>query len=128
MAVQRVSSGRKFKITAGDTYILGDAANTVVGTFGVQLVNDGSFVGQITVKARSRVEEADKDGVAFQTWRYAGGWVNGAASDFSLLNGVLTTDSNILIPASGQEIALDVTAYTSGSLTAYVVPMEGAAV
>lgn len=128
MATQRVSSGRKFKIKAGDTYILGNPSNNVVGTFAVMLVNDAAFVGTVTVKARSSAPEADVDNVAFVPWRYAAGWVNGAASDFSLINTGITTDSNILIPASGQEIALDVTAYTSGSMTAYVVPMEGASV
>lgn len=127
MADKRVNTTRKFTIDGQNTYILGDASNRVVGTFAVQIVNDGVFVGSITVKARSRVPEADDDGVAFVATVYEKLNLNGAVGDGSLVSTAITTSSLILIPASGLQVALDVTAYTSGTATVYITPLEGAA-
>lgn len=129
MADINSNSSRKVAITGpvGSRYILGDASSAVVGTFGIQVVNDGAFVGTITVKARSRSPEAQAANAPWNATVYEKLYLNGAVGDGTLVSTGITTDSNILVPASGFEIALEVTAYTSGSCTAYVVPLEGAA-
>lgn len=127
MALLRQNGARKIKIQSQDTYILGDAHEALVGTFAVHIVNDGSFVGTITVKARSRTPDADNDGVTFQPTIYEKLYLNGAVGDGSLVSTGITTTSIILVPASGLQIALDVTAFTSGSCSAYIVPLQGAA-
>lgn len=127
MAQLKVNNTRKFKIDGQNTYILGDASDRVVGTVSVQIVNGGAFVGSITVKARNRSEEADDDGVAFVPTVFEKLYLNGAVGDGTLASTAITTDSLILVPASGLQISLDVTAYTSGNLTVYVTPLEGAA-
>lgn len=126
MAEHQMNGARKFTIDAADTFRLGDASSGVVGTFGVHLVSD-SFNGVIKVKARSRLNEAQEDGVTFQQIPYEKLFLNGAVGDGSLVSTDITGDSVILVPASGLEIALDCTAYTSGSMDVYVVPLEGAA-
>lgn len=123
----QINGERKFVINGANTYLLGDASQIVVGTFSVQIVNTGAFVGTITVKARNRSPEAQADNIVFNPTVYEKLFLNGAVGDGTLVSTGITTDSTILIPASGLEIALDVTAYTSGSLTVYFTPLQGAA-
>ena len=127
MADKRVNNTRKFTIDGQNNYILGDASDHVVGTLSVQIVNSGAFVGSITVKARNRSQDADNDGVAFVPTVFEKLYLNGAVGDGTLASTAITGASLILVPASGLQISLDVTAYTSGTLTVYVTPLEGAA-
>lgn len=126
MATVVSNQDRKFTINGANIHILGDASTAVVGTFSVHIVSN-AFVGTITVKARARGEDASDDGVAFVATVYEKLHLNGAVGDGTLVSTGITGTSLILIPASGLQIALDVTAYTSGTCTVYVTPLEGAA-
>jgi len=125
MSNVKINSSRKHTISATNTYELGDASGGVVGTFAVHIVANG-FTGSITVKARSRVAEAQSDGITFQPIPYEKLYLNGAVGDGSLVSTAITGNSIILIPASGLEVALDATV-TAGSVDVYVMPLEGAA-
>lgn len=130
MGIVRVNGERSFKIDGANQYQLGDAALGVVGTLAIHIVNDATLVGAITVKARSRVKDASDANIPFLPIPYEKLYLNGAVGDGSLVSTTITGDSIILVPASGLEIALDLTgvgAYTSGSATAYVSVLEGAA-
>ncbi len=110
-----------------NTYVLGDASDGVVGTFVVHIVDTGSLSASIAVKARSRNPDADAAAVTFVAWRYSSDYINGSLGDATMINTAITTTSLIRIPASGVQIALDVT-FTSGTATIYIVRIEGAAV
>ena len=95
-----------------------------------------SFSGSITVKARSAHPQATAiganmgvagDDIAFSAVPYQTNFLNGAVGDGTLVSTAITGTSIIVIPASGVEIALDCTSFVSGSMTGYVVPLEGAA-
>jgi hypothetical protein len=110
------------------TLVLGDGSERFVSTICVHIVDTGAFAGSIIVKGRSRNTQASIDGVVFQPIPYCKQFLNGAAGDGSLVNGVaITTTSIIMIPASGLQVALDLTAFTGGTATVYWVPLEGAA-
>lgn len=117
---------RKFTITTQDTYIIGDADLSFVGTIAVHLVSS-SFSGTIRVKARARGKTADDDTVAFVQVPYLKRFLNGSVADDSIVSADITDTSLILIPASGQSIALDCTTFNSGTMTAYVHKLQGAA-
>jgi len=108
-------------------YIIGDASDGIVGTFCVHLFNSGGLGVSVVVKARSRLEQAYIDNAPFLPIPYLGLNVNGAVGDATTHGTApLTTDSIILIPATGLQIALDVT-YTAGTGKIYWVPTVGAA-
>jgi hypothetical protein len=119
---------RKFTITTQNTYVIGDASKTNVGTILVHLVSS-SFSGSITVKSRSREQEAGPDGddLTFLAVSYLKRNLNAAVADDTLVSTAITDSSIILIPASGQSIALDCTSFISGTMTAYVTKLDGAA-
>lgn len=122
-----ITSGpQKFVISAVNTFVIGATDSAFVGTFHVHLVSS-SFSGSVTVKARSAQKDASVDSVPFVTCNYLNTYVNGAVGDQTYVNTAITTTSEILIPASGRQIVLDCTSYTSGTLTAYITPLIGAA-
>ena len=106
--------------------IIGDASDGLVGTFSVHLVNVSGLAASIVVKARTRIPQANDDNVAFQPIPYLKLFLNGVVANSTFDTVPLTTDSIILIPATGLEIALDVT-FTSGQGRIYWSPLKGAA-
>lgn len=107
-------------------YILGDASDGIVGTFSIHLANLNAFTGTVTVKARSRMPQADTDAVVFQPIPYLSLYLNGAIGDMTYHTAPITGESIILVPATGLQIGLDCTV-TSGLGRIYWCPMEGAA-
>lgn len=118
--------GPKFVINAAQQYQLSDGSDNCVSTHALMLVSS-SFVGSVTVKAISRARAAVTDGVTPVPVQYVARYLNGAIATDSLGSAAITGTSLILIPSSGQVPVLDCTAYTSGTLTVYVVQLEGAA-
>lgn len=126
MAIKVVSN--QFTINSADTYVIGDASQAFVGTYHVMLI-DNSASMTVVVKGRSRVVGSTAATPAFVEIPYLPLNVNGTAeasyptySDADITEAVM-----ILIPATGMTVALDCTAYTSGTFTAYVQPVAGAA-
>lgn len=119
-------TARKFTISAADAFYLGDASDGRVGTHAVMLVSS-SFSGSVTVKARIRGSDAATDAVTPVAVPYLARYLNGAVGSDSIVTTAITGTSLILVPSSGQVPVLDCTSYTSGTLTAYVFPLEGAA-
>lgn len=113
--------------TAVQTFVLGSASDEFVGTIAVHIVDTGSFTGSISVKARSAHREANADAVGFAAIPYVKQHLNGSAADETYVSTAITTTSIILIPATGLEIALDLTSYTSGTATIYWQALQGAA-
>ena len=107
-------------------YILGDASDGIVGTFSIHLANLATFAGSVTIKARSRMTQADADNVVFQPIPYLSLYLNGAIGDMTYHTAPITGESIVLVPATGLQIGLDCTV-TSGLARIYWCPMEGAA-
>lgn len=120
----------KFVISAADTVYIGDPGSSAVGTLALMLVasTGTAWTGSITVKARSSAPEAATDSVTPVAVQYSARYLNGAISTDTLVSTAITGTSLILVPASGQTIVLDCTAYTQGTMTVYKVPLVGAAV
>jgi len=129
MAIKRVNvANGTFVLNSADTYVLGDASDGLVGTFAVHFVDDNTFSGSVSVKARSRAISNGASTPAFLAIPYLPLNLNGSAGTYGTgVTTAITTNSIILVPASGLEIALDCTSYTSGSATVYVTPVVGAA-
>lgn len=106
-------------INSADTYVLGNAADGVVGTIVVQGVSD-SFVGTLVVKGRVK-----GSGAAFVEIPYTRRNLAGTVSDDTSVVADLTDSFLIAVDAAGLDVALDCTAYTSGSLTAYPIALRG---
>jgi hypothetical protein len=117
--------GGKFTINATGLYILGDVDESFAATFELMLVSN-SFSGSITVQAYSKAKAADDDGVTPVPISYVGSYVNGSVGTDAFVSTAITGTSEILVPATGRRIVLDCTAYTSGSMTVYAVPIIGA--
>lgn len=120
-----IRSERKWTLNTQDVHFLGNPSDQIVGTVVLMLVSS-SFVGSITVKSRICVGEASA--VTPVAVQYSARYLNGAISDDDLHSTAITDTSLILVPASGQSIVLDCTAYTSGTMTVYQIPLAGAAV
>ena len=110
----------KGRIAATDTYILGNTGDSTVGTWVVQAV-ESAFVGSIVVKARLKGSAA-----AFVAIPYTRRNLDGTVSDDTSVTTTLT-DMGFLIEVNGAglDVALDCTAYTSGALDVYAVPLIG---
>lgn len=130
---------RKFKIAASavpgneqytgtQTFVLGNAGDEVVGMIAVHILDTGSLSANIVVKSRSglRIAGFGGDDIAFAAVPYVSHHLNGVAGTGAYVSTTITTTSMLLIPATGEEIALDVT-YTSGTATVYWGPYQGAA-
>lgn len=126
MADVNVNIGEQFVIDAGNTYFLSAGLGGSVATYLLHLVSD-SFSGSITVKARAGCAEAQSDAVTPVAVNYLKMYVNGAVGDQSYANAALTDTSLILVPATGQQIVLDCTTYTSGTMTVYASSVMGSA-
>lgn len=110
-----------------NTVILGDGHFADASALSIQIVDTGSLSASITVKARTRQPTADTNTVGFVATIYRKLYLNGVVGDGSLVSTAITGDSLILIPATGLQIALDIT-YTSGTGMVYVTPLRGSSV
>jgi hypothetical protein len=126
MAQINVSTGSSFIIDAANTYLFSLPADRAASTILLHLVSD-SFSGSITVKARAGSVAAQTDAIDPVAVNYLNIYSNGAVGDQAYANDALTDTSLILVPATGQQIVLDCTSYTSGTFTVYAVPVLGAA-
>lgn len=106
-----------------NTYIIGNGNASTISSFGVTFVDEGSASVSIVVKSRAAVPQATDNSAAFQTTGYRKPVDNSFAS---AALATFTTPVSIIIPATGLQIALDVT-YTSGKLGVYVQPLSGTA-
>lgn len=129
--------GSKFVMSTVDNYVLG-TAGLLAGldsTWAIHIVSNAA-TGSITVSTRSASPMATNksanmdvagDDIAFVPTVYKGLYVNGAAGTGALVSTAITGSSVILVPASGQQISLNVTALSAGTFTVYAVPVAGAA-
>lgn len=114
------------KPNGANTYVLADVSDGYVGTMAISFWNKAAFSGTLTVQCRTRQTQAVTDGAPFQACNYVKIFVNGLLSDQTYGGVVITTDSHILVPASGMQIALLVT-YVSGDGRLYWTPATGSA-
>lgn len=124
--------GEKFTVgpLAGNgtnTYVLADASQTDVGTICVHLVERAAGTISVVVKARSRIIPTGDTSPAFLPIPYLPLNTAGAAGTYATgANAAITDTGIILIPATGLDIALDVT-LTDGEWDFYVTKLRGAA-
>lgn len=119
--------GPNFTINASNVYVIGDASDEQQnGGFLVQIVDDSSYSGTVTVEGQSWVARLQGLADNFVGIPYRKLYLNGSAGDGSFVTTGITTNSVVFIPACGMEIALSV-AYTSGAAHALVIPVLGAA-
>lgn len=135
MALATIKGGNrtiviKTTATGGEgvaTYILSDVSDGVVGTYAIHFVSS-TFVGSVTVQGRSRLIADSATTPAFLPIPYlslnAGGTV---VAGGTYATAAITDTGLIMVPASGLTIAIDATVVTSGTLTIYVVPVDGSA-
>lgn len=120
---QVVAQPRSFVINAANAYVVGEGGEDAA-TMSLHLVSS-SFSGSITIKAFSRNDKASAaTPVAIP---YCKLYLNGSVGDASMVSTAITDSSIILVPSSGLKIVVDCTSFTSGSMTVYPVPVQGAA-
>jgi len=128
--------GQKFTLAGTtlngtNTYVIGDADDGAVGTLCVQVYTRSAGTVSIVVQGRSRLAGtltvAGTDAPPFEPIPFLPLHLNGSVATYATgSSAAITGDSIILIPATGLEIALDVT-YTSGTHDVYVTKLVGAA-
>lgn len=121
------NAGREYRVTTADNgkfLYLGNASDGRTGTFVIQWVPDGSFVGSFGVTARVYGKPASDNGVAFQSIPYRRVSLAGVASDRTLVAAVLTDAFLIEVPSSGVALAL-LCECTAGFGTLYSWPLNG---
>lgn len=110
-----------------DTYILGDTGNINVGTMAIQVVTRSAGTISIAVQGRSRLGAGTDAQPPLVAIPFLPLHLNGAVGTYGTgSTAALTGNSLILVPASGLDIALDVT-YTSGTHDIYISRLQGAA-
>ena len=127
MAVVNIED-KLFTINAANAFYLTKVDRQTTGTLAIHL-QSSSFVGSITVKARVFPDFSNTPTPPTVTpvaWSYLSYYLNGAATA-GVLSTAITGTSVILVPASGLQIVLDCTAYTSGTMQVTVEPCVGAA-
>jgi hypothetical protein len=123
--------GQTFTIGAGglgdDTYVIGDADQGLVGTFAIQIYERVAGTCSFTVQARSRLISTTATTPPFMAIPYLPLHLNGSAGTYGTgSSAAITTDSLVLVPATGAEIALLVD-YTDGEFDVFVTKLDGAA-
>lgn len=104
---------------AADTLVLPAAASGVVGRWIVHVVSS-SFSGSITVKGRLA-----GSGNTLVAIPYVGRYLNGAVGSDASGTAAITDTSLVDIDATGLEVALVCTSYTSGSMDVKAIRVEG---
>lgn len=128
---------RKFKIaataaagseqyTGSQNFVLGGASDQFVGMIAIHIVDTGSLSASIVVKSRTAHSARETDTVPFLSVPYVSHNVNGTVGTGAYVSTAITTNSMLLVPATGEEISLDMT-YVSGTATVYWAPVQGAA-
>lgn len=123
------AASNHFQITATGTFDLAaGAADAVVGTLVIMLVSN-SFSGSISVQAKIAASAAwPSDSIAYVGHAYWSNYLNGTnAAATALVTTAITGTSLIYVPATQLRIALDCTAFTSGTMDVYMLPAIGAA-
>lgn len=118
-------NGPKGTLNVTGLYNLGNASDMVVGMLALQIHVVSAGTISIVVKSRVASQAAGDDGLTPVPVLYLSRYLNGAISTDGLLSTAITGESLILVPASGQDIFLDVT-YTSGNYVVYKIPVGGA--
>lgn len=127
--------GQTFTIGVGgngtDTYVLGDASQGFVGTFCVQVYTRSAGTVSIAIVGRTRIAgtltTTGATAPPFEPIPFLPLHLNGSVGTYATgSSAAITGDSILLIPATGLDIALDVT-YTSGTHDIYVTKLAGAA-
>lgn len=109
------------------TYICSDVSDGLVGTYAIHFVS-ATFVGSVTIQGRSRLIADTATTPAFLPIPYLALNTGGSVGTYATgANAAITGTGIIHVPASGLTIAIDATVVTSGTLTCYVVPVDGAA-
>lgn len=134
---QTLQGGRVFTIGTGDngnTLVLGNASADQgwSGAFAIQF-DSTSFNGTIDIKVSS-VEQpitarGGKTNATTPTFRqalYYKWFLNGSAADGTLVATQITDSSLVVVPAPGMRVALAVSC-SSGTMAAYVTPINGPA-
>lgn len=129
-----VINGPKFTLSSGtletDTYVLGNASDGVVGTIQVQVYTRSAGTVSIAVQGRSQIAgtltATGASAPPFEPIPYLPLHLNGSVGTYGTGSAAaITGDSIILIPATGLDVALDVT-YTSGTHDIYITRLVGA--
>lgn len=110
-----------------NTYILGDASQGFVGTFAIQVYERVAGTISIVVEGRSRLGVGTATVPPLEPIPYLPLHLNGTVATYGTGSSVAITDNSlILVPATGLDVALNVT-YTDGEWDIYVTPHVGAA-
>lgn len=105
---------RKGTIDAAGQTDIGDAAGGSVSRWAIQFTVPSAFSGSVTIKGR--VRGSGNDPVAIAYVDFADGTTKTAA---------ITGAALLLVDASGLDVELDCTAYTSGELQYDALPLIG---
>ena len=98
-------------IVAANAHYLQPANSGIVNRWTIGL-NSASFSGSVTIKCRP-TGTADTPVAS----PYIGLYVNGAVGTGAATTTAITGTSNIEVDATGMEVVVDCTSYTSGTLT-----------
>lgn len=111
-----------------NTYVLGDASDGSIGTYAVQIVERVAGTCTFDVQGRSRAALTQTAATPpFVDIPYLPLFLNGTVGTYGTgATTQITTDSLILIPATGLQVALDI-AFTDGEFDVYVQRLIGAA-
>lgn len=127
MANVRLGAGPKVVIKDGgsnNTYIIGSGDETSASWITLD-IRSVSGTGTLTIVGRSSAKVADDDAVPFLAIMYKPMNLNGVAAAGAPVSTGITTDSIIMVPSSGQTIAILSTGATTGSFNVYVTPTAG---
>lgn len=111
---------KQFTVNAADDYFLGNQQSFSMNRYIISIIDDNSFNGSITIKARPQGTSVTPVGILYKP-RY----LNGSIGDEVPVNTAITTTSIIEVDASGLDIDVDCTSYTGGSATVYVSKLKG---
>lgn len=126
MAIVKLS-GPKVAIKDGGSnndYVIGTGDETSASWITLD-IRSVSGTGTLTILSRSSAKVADDDTVPFLATMYRGLNINGVAAAGAMVSTGITTDSIIMVPSSGQTIAIHSAGATTGSFNVYVTPTSG---
>ena len=108
-------------IVSADTYIIGQGSEHSASTCLIQFTNS-SFTGSVTIKARKA-----RSAGAFVPIPYIRRDLAGTVSDDTSVTAAITAAAMIKVDATGLQIAIDCTAFTTGALVTDFQFVEGVA-
>lgn len=113
---QQLMSG--FTVNSTDNYVLGNAAEGVVGSVAVQITVPSAWSGSIVVKGRV------KGSGSWVPIPYRRRNLGGTVSDDTVVSAAITAAALIFVDAAGLDVSLDNT-HTSGAAVVYFAPVQG---